>query len=80
MCKGVQHPVRGLFLRSYLHQMVKDRLLQPLASPLNASTDAGMGESDTFLSTVRGIGDSESNANPRAYSTATNRTANLSRR
>ncbi|CAG9466661.1 unnamed protein product [Pedinophyceae sp. YPF-701] len=26
MCKGVQHPMRGLFLRNYLCQMVKGRL------------------------------------------------------
>jgi len=26
MCKGVQHPLRGLFLRNYLSQMTKDKL------------------------------------------------------
>ena len=26
MCRGVQHPLRGLFLRSYLMQMTKDKL------------------------------------------------------
>lgn len=26
LCKGVQHPLRGLFLRYYLSQMVKDKL------------------------------------------------------
>lgn len=26
MCKGVQHPVRGLFLRHYLSEMTKDKL------------------------------------------------------
>ena len=26
MCKGVQHPVRGLFLRYYLSEMTKDKL------------------------------------------------------
>lgn len=26
LCKGVQHPLRGLFLRYYLSQMLKDRL------------------------------------------------------
>jgi len=26
MCKGVQHPMRGLFLRNYLSQMSKDKL------------------------------------------------------
>ncbi|KAA6382442.1 MAG: putative Vacuolar protein sorting-associated protein 35B, partial [Streblomastix strix] len=26
MCKGVQHPVKGLFLRTYLSQMTKDKL------------------------------------------------------
>jgi vacuolar protein sorting-associated protein 35 len=26
MCRGVQHPTRGLFLRSYLSEMVKDKL------------------------------------------------------
>lgn len=26
MCKGVQHPMRGLFLRNYLSQMTKDKL------------------------------------------------------
>ena len=30
MCKGVQHPVRGLFLRNYLSQVSKDRLLNPI--------------------------------------------------
>lgn len=31
LCKGVQHPIRGLFLRYYLLQMAKDRL-QSVAS------------------------------------------------
>ena len=26
MCKGVQHPTRGLFLRHYLSEMTKDKL------------------------------------------------------
>ena len=26
MCRGVQHPMRGLFLRSYLSQLSKDKL------------------------------------------------------
>ena len=26
MCRGVQHPTRGLFLRSYLSEMTKDKL------------------------------------------------------
>ena len=26
MCRGVQHPTRGLFLRTYLSEMVKDKL------------------------------------------------------
>ena len=26
MCKGVQHPIRGLFLRNYLSEMTKDKL------------------------------------------------------
>jgi len=26
MCRGVQHPIRGLFLRSYLSQVSKDKL------------------------------------------------------
>ena len=26
MCKGVQHPMRGLFLRNYLSQVSKDKL------------------------------------------------------
>ena len=26
MCKGIQHPMRGLFLRYYLSQMTKDKL------------------------------------------------------
>lgn len=26
MCRGVQHPVRGLFLRTYLSEMTKDKL------------------------------------------------------
>jgi vacuolar protein sorting-associated protein 35 len=28
MCKGVQHPTRGLFLRYYLQQMTRDLLPQ----------------------------------------------------
>ena len=26
MCKGVQHPTRGLFLRNYLSEVTKDKL------------------------------------------------------
>lgn len=26
MCRGIQHPLRGLFLRSYLSQVSKDKL------------------------------------------------------
>jgi len=26
MCRGVQHPTRGLFLRNYLSQMTKNKL------------------------------------------------------
>lgn len=26
MCRGIQHPVRGLFLRSYLSQISRDKL------------------------------------------------------
>lgn len=26
MCRGVQHPIRGLFLRSYLSQVSRDKL------------------------------------------------------
>ncbi len=26
MCKGIQHPTRGLFLRSYLSEMTRDKL------------------------------------------------------
>lgn len=26
MCRGVQHPTRGLFLRNYLSEMIKDKL------------------------------------------------------
>lgn len=26
MCRGVQHPLRGLFLRSYLSQISRDKL------------------------------------------------------
>lgn len=26
MCKGVQHPTRGLFLRNYLSEMAKDKV------------------------------------------------------
>ena len=26
MCRGVQHPIRGLFLRSYLAQISRDKL------------------------------------------------------
>lgn len=26
MCRGVQHPIRGLFLRCYLCQISKDKL------------------------------------------------------
>lgn len=28
MCRGIQHPVRGLFLRSYLSQISRDQLLE----------------------------------------------------
>lgn len=26
VCRGVQHPIRGLFLRSYLAQVTRDKL------------------------------------------------------
>lgn len=26
MCRGIQHPLRGLFLRSYLSQVSRDKL------------------------------------------------------
>lgn len=26
MCRGIQHPIRGLFLRSYLSQVSRDKL------------------------------------------------------
>ena len=26
MCRGIQHPIRGLFLRNYLSEMTKDKL------------------------------------------------------
>jgi vacuolar protein sorting-associated protein 35 len=26
MCRGIQHPLRGLFLRSYLSQISRDKL------------------------------------------------------
>lgn len=41
MCKGVQHPTRGLFLRHYLAQMVKDKL------PDKGSEYEGLGGSVT---------------------------------
>jgi len=36
MCKGVQHPLRGLFLRHYLSEMTKDRL-PDLGSPYHGA-------------------------------------------
>ncbi|KAK8967762.1 Vacuolar protein sorting-associated protein 35B [Platanthera guangdongensis] len=44
MCRGIQHPVRGLFLRSYLSQISKDKL-----------PDIGSeyeGDSDSFIDAV----------------------------
>ena len=70
MCKGVQHPLRGLFLRNYLHHMTRDRLLQPLAhaaarDPVDVDQDLdeeGAGE-DARLTVVRGdCGVAEGNA------------------
>ncbi|KAL2457824.1 Vacuolar protein sorting-associated protein 35B [Forsythia ovata] len=44
MCRGVQHPVRGLFLRSYLAQISRDEL-PDIASEYE-------GEGDTFMDAV----------------------------
>ena len=47
MCKGVQHPVRGLFLRAYLTQVTKPVLLLPPAASAATShvPDAAEGPS-----------------------------------
>ncbi|KAL2538154.1 Vacuolar protein sorting-associated protein 35B [Forsythia ovata] len=44
MCRGVQHPIRGLFLRSYLAQISRDEL-PDIASEYE-------GEGDTFMDAV----------------------------
>ncbi|XP_022871096.1 vacuolar protein sorting-associated protein 35B-like isoform X2 [Olea europaea var. sylvestris] len=44
MCRGVQHPIRGLFLRSYLAQISRDKL-PDIASDYE-------GEGDTFMDAV----------------------------
>lgn len=36
MCAGVQHPQRGLFLRAYLAQMMKDKLPDTIADDMNS--------------------------------------------
>lgn len=43
MCRGVQHPTRGLFLRTYLSEMVKDKL------PDNGSEYEGFAKHFLFL-------------------------------
>jgi len=35
MCKGVQHPTRGLFLRNYLSEMTKDKLPDLSSDPVD---------------------------------------------
>ncbi|XP_061969609.1 vacuolar protein sorting-associated protein 35B-like isoform X2 [Populus nigra] len=41
MCRGVQHPIRGLFLRSYLAQVSRDKLLD-LGSKYEGAEDTVM--------------------------------------
>ncbi|XP_038714644.1 vacuolar protein sorting-associated protein 35B-like isoform X1 [Tripterygium wilfordii] len=41
MCRGVQHPIRGLFLRSYLSQISRDKL-QDIGSQYEGDADAVM--------------------------------------
>eukprot|EP00004_Rigifila_ramosa_P005226 TRINITY_DN1569_c0_g1_i1.p1 TRINITY_DN1569_c0_g1~~TRINITY_DN1569_c0_g1_i1.p1 ORF type:complete len:786 (+),score=230.87 TRINITY_DN1569_c0_g1_i1:37-2394(+) len=43
MCRGVQHPMRGLFLRNYLSQMAKDKL------PDEDSDDGNVHDSIDFI-------------------------------
>lgn len=40
MCKGVQHPMRGLFLRYYMVQICKNRLLGSSSNDLNSFEDS----------------------------------------
>lgn len=47
MCAGVQHPQRGLFLRAYLAQMMKDKLPDMISEP--NSND----ENETYSGTVQ---------------------------
>lgn len=47
MCKGVQHPSKGLFLRSHLLQTVRDKL--PDTGSVYASGDAGVADAVSFL-------------------------------
>ncbi|KAI0988048.1 hypothetical protein GJ496_008941 [Pomphorhynchus laevis] len=42
MCRGIQHPMRGLFLRNYLLQAVKNSLTTSFDSPISD------GQSDDF--------------------------------
>ena len=42
LCKGVQHPIRGLFLRYYLLQMTKDRLQ-------DVAEESGLGDVCEFI-------------------------------
>lgn len=39
MAKGVQHPIRGLFLRYYLNKMCKDKLPDSLSDPSKGTVD-----------------------------------------
>ncbi|RZC44941.1 hypothetical protein C5167_037894 [Papaver somniferum] len=41
MCRGIQHPVRGLFLRSYLSQVSRDKL-PDIGSEYEGDADTGM--------------------------------------
>jgi hypothetical protein len=56
MCAGVQHPQRGLFLRAYLAQVMKDKL-PDIGNPYGGDSDAripgGTEEADKYNGGVR---------------------------
>lgn len=51
MCRGVQHPVRGLFLRYYLSQRSRDKLPTLAESDENAATKGSLQDSIQFVIT-----------------------------
>eukprot|EP00919_Chromeraceae_sp_WS-2016_P068977 GHVR01163382.1.p1 GENE.GHVR01163382.1~~GHVR01163382.1.p1 ORF type:complete len:249 (-),score=44.97 GHVR01163382.1:38-685(-) len=48
LCRGVQHPTRGLFLRYYLNQMCKDRL-PDVGSEFESPENGGFEDAYEFL-------------------------------